>query len=48
MEFRWVALIALWTLFIGPIVGAPSGPPGTADTSAKQVKPVPAHVPGRQ
>ena len=26
MEFRWVALIALWTLLSGPIFSAPSGP----------------------
>ena len=34
MQFRWVALIALWTCLIGPIVGAPSGPPGSAGKSA--------------
>lgn len=26
MEFRWVALIALWTLVSGPILGTHSGP----------------------
>jgi hypothetical protein len=26
MEFRWVALLALWTILSGPIFGAPSGP----------------------
>lgn len=25
MQFRWVAFIALWTTFMGPILGAPSG-----------------------
>ena len=25
MEFRWVAIIALWTLISGPILGGPSG-----------------------
>jgi hypothetical protein len=25
MEFRWVAVITLWTFLIGPIIGAPSG-----------------------
>jgi hypothetical protein len=25
MEFRWIALIAVWTLLIGPVVGPPSG-----------------------
>ena len=24
MEFRWIALIALWTLLIGPVVGVPN------------------------
>lgn len=24
MEFRWVTLIALWTLFSGPVFGVPS------------------------
>lgn len=24
MEFRWVALMALWTMLSGPIFGAPS------------------------
>jgi hypothetical protein len=23
MEFRWVAIIALWTLLIGPVLGPP-------------------------
>jgi hypothetical protein len=25
MQFRWPAFIALWTVFMGPILGAPSG-----------------------
>jgi hypothetical protein len=25
MEFRWVALMALWTILSGPIFGGPSG-----------------------
>jgi hypothetical protein len=25
MEFRWVALIALWTILIGPVIGPPVG-----------------------
>jgi hypothetical protein len=27
MEFRWVAIIALWTLLIGPVLGPPTGSP---------------------
>jgi hypothetical protein len=30
MEFRWAALIALWTCLIGPILGAPSRPASPA------------------
>lgn len=30
MEFRWVALIALWTLLTGPIFGGHSVNPGKA------------------
>ena len=26
MDFRWVTLIALWTLISGPILGVPTGP----------------------
>ncbi len=41
MEFRWVALLALWTILSGPIFGAPSGPSSRAKerppaASAKQ------------
>jgi hypothetical protein len=25
MEFRWVALLALWTILSGPILGGPVG-----------------------
>lgn len=39
MEFRWVALIALWTLISGPILGVPSGPvSATQNSKAKAVK----------
>ena len=33
MEFRWVAVIALWTLLSGPIFSPPSG--GSSETSRK-------------
>jgi hypothetical protein len=33
MQFRWVAAIALWTLFIGPVLGPPvSSPARSAKT----------------
>ena len=35
MDFRWVTLIALWTLISGPILGVPTGP---ASSNGKQVK----------
>jgi hypothetical protein len=39
MEFRWIALIALWTLLSGPILGTPSGPAhGDRPTEIKAVQ----------
>jgi hypothetical protein len=36
MEFRWIALIAVWTLLIGPVVGVPNGDgPQSAPAQAK-------------
>ena len=47
MEFRWVAVIALWTLLSGPIFSPPSGgsetPPRKA--SASRTAKAPAHRP---
>jgi hypothetical protein len=47
MEFRYLALIALWTLISGPLVGVPSGPspssqqrPKVAKTAKAPAKPV--------
>jgi hypothetical protein len=37
MQFRWVAFIALWTCFIGPILGAPSKPPGKVSVATAKV-----------
>jgi len=34
MEFRWVALIALWTFLVGPILAGPAGPAARKSTSA--------------
>jgi hypothetical protein len=39
MEFRWVGLIALWTILSGPIFGASNGSPNAAP-KAKIVKPI--------
>jgi hypothetical protein len=30
MEFRWIAVLALWTLLSGPILTQPGPPPVTA------------------
>jgi hypothetical protein len=46
MQFRWVALITLWTFLVGPILGAPSGtakahrkaPPVAVKTAPAQVQ----------
>jgi hypothetical protein len=35
MEFRWIALIALWTLVSGPIFGTPRGPGSPAPKAVK-------------
>jgi hypothetical protein len=41
MEFRFVALIALWTLLSGPMFGTPSAsPPAPAEHTAPVVKKV--------
>lgn len=33
MQFRWVALIAVWTILIGPVLGPP--PSGSQPASGK-------------
>jgi len=36
MEFRWVAILALWTLLIGPVLHSPRSdhrPPGSPSVS---------------
>jgi hypothetical protein len=35
MEFRWVVVIALWTMLIGPILGTPSGSTSARHAPAK-------------
>jgi len=46
MEFRWVALIALWTVVCGPIFATPNVPTaGSRQVDKKVVKPaVPPQV----
>ena len=40
MEFRWVALIALWTLVSGPMLGTTPGPVSASRSAEKKlVKP---------
>jgi hypothetical protein len=36
MQFRWIALIALWTLISGPIFGPPAAPRDKASAAAAQ------------
>ena len=51
MEFRWVALIALWTLLIGPVLGPPvTSPARPAKTHAVPQPPAsaPAVTPDRE
>ena len=48
MEFRWIAVIALWTLLIGPIVGVPTGSDSKSSAHhGKQSKAKPAQAPRR-
>jgi hypothetical protein len=42
MEFRWVALIALWTLLSGPIFGAPDGSSSRTKNGANAAAPAKA------
>jgi hypothetical protein len=48
MEFRWVAVITLWTTLIGPIVGSPSSPTSSAHHTVKTVKAVPVSAPAHR
>ncbi len=45
MEFRWVALLALWTLLSGPIFG---DPPGRASRARERAHAAPAAKAARQ
>jgi hypothetical protein len=47
MEFRWVALIALWTCLIGPIGGAPSRPAAPARKVSAAAVSSRTHAPAR-
>jgi hypothetical protein len=48
MEFRWIALIALWTLLSGPILGTPSGPAFGDRPGVKKAVQVKAKQPARR
>jgi hypothetical protein len=49
MQFRWVAIITLWTLLIGPIVGTPVQDGAKAHTpAAKAIRPLPSAAPLRR
>ena len=38
MEFRWITLIALWTLLIGPVVSVPSASSSKSAAGAAAAK----------
>jgi hypothetical protein len=40
MEFRWIALLAIWTILSGPILGGPSGTASRAKDKPQTVKSV--------
>ena len=48
MEFRWAAIIAIWTLISGPIMGVPSRPVSAGKSgkvaAAKVVKVAPGQA----
>ena len=48
MEFRWLAILALWTILSGPVFGPPSGgaarPKEHSVKTAKAVKKTAAKV----
>lgn len=37
MEFRWIALIAIWTLISGPMLGEPLGLQSATEKPKKEV-----------
>jgi hypothetical protein len=41
MEFRWLALVAVWTLLVGPVFGPPAS---KSKSSAAAVRPAPARI----
>jgi hypothetical protein len=47
MEFRWVAVLTLWTLLIGPVFNKPGSRlvRGPSETRAATTKPSPAKQP---
>jgi hypothetical protein len=38
MEFRYLALIAVWALISGPLIGVPSGPASSSKTGPSVAK----------
>src|SRR5262245_22040466 len=38
VEFRWIAVLTLWTLLIGPMLDAPLGQPKVRSQSAKTMR----------
>ena len=45
MEFRWIAVLALWTLLSGPILTQPGPQPATAGQYAGSLFTTPANAP---
>lgn len=38
MEFRWIALLTLWTILVGPMLDAPLGQPKARSQPAKATR----------
>jgi hypothetical protein len=47
MEFRWVVVITLWTMLIGPILGTPSGSTSARHAPVKPGQVVPVSAPAQ-
>jgi len=39
MEFRWIAVLTLWTMLVGPMVDAPLGQPKARSQPATKMPP---------
>ena len=48
MDFRWIVIIALWTLISGPILGGPSRSAGKSARPAAKAAKASVHLSARR